>query len=148
VAEGVLMQARDHRIMQFIRRQAIDTERAYNTKMAAGIAIKGQLISTGRNSNRTHPFAAKYSKHSSAIYLHAETSAIANALNHVHKDELKRATLFIHRVKHPHARTAEWCDGLAKPCPGCMSAIAAFGIKRVIYSTDENGEYGMIEQTA
>lgn len=142
------MQSRDKRIMQFVRRQAIDTERAYNTKMAAGIAIKGQLISTGRNSNRTHPFAARYSKHEQAIYLHAETAAISNALNHVHKDELKRATLFIHRVKMQRSESTEWSDGLAKPCPGCMAAIAAFGIRKVIYSTDEQGYYQTLDMVA
>jgi tRNA(Arg) A34 adenosine deaminase TadA len=139
------MQARDHRIMQFMRRQAIDGERAYSTKIAAAIAIKGQIISTGRNQRRTHPLAARFSKHEEAIYLHAETAAIANALNHVHKDELRRSTLYVHRVKHPHARTAEWCDGLAKPCTGCRAAAAAFGIRRVIYSTDEPGIYGTLD---
>jgi tRNA(Arg) A34 adenosine deaminase TadA len=142
------MQARDLRIMQFMRRQAIDTERAYNTKISAAIAIKGQIISTGRNQKRTHPLAARFQKHKDAIYLHAETAAIANSLNHMHKDELKRATLYVHRVKHPHARTAEWCDGLARPCIGCQAAIAAFGIPRVIYSTDENGVYEMLDIAA
>lgn len=139
------MQARDIRIMQFIRRHAIDGERAYNTKIAAGIAIKGSIISLGRNSTRTHPFAARYSKHEQAIYLHAEAAAISNSLNHIHKDELKRATLYVYRVKHTSSRNAEWCDGLAKPCAGCMSAIAAFGIRRVVYSTNDNGNFDILE---
>lgn len=140
------MHSRDLRIMQFLRRHAIDGERAYNTKIAAGIAIKGTLISLGRNSRRTHPFAARFQKHEEAIYLHAETAAIANALNHVHKDELRRATLYVHRVKHPSARTAEYCDGLAKPCPGCMGAISAFGIRKVIYSTNETDQYEILDR--
>lgn len=140
------MQGRDKRIMQFIRRHAIDGERAYNTKIAAGIAIKGTLISVGRNSKRTHPFAAKYRKHKEAIYLHAEAAAISNALNHIDKDDLRRATLYIHRVKHPDSRSQDWIDGLSKPCEGCMSAIVAFGIRRVIYSTDKTGEFEVLDR--
>lgn len=137
---------RDRRIMQFIRRQAIDVEKFSNARIAAGIAIKGQLISTGRNSGRTHPFQKQFSKNNHAIFLHAETCAISNSLNHVAKEDLKKATLFIHRVKLPNKDSTEYVDGLAKPCSGCMSAIAAFGIRRVIYSTEENGEYVILDR--
>lgn len=142
------MQARDHRIMQFMRRQAIDGDRVSNTKIAAAIAIRGQIISTGRNQKRTHPLAARFRKNDEAIYLHAETAAIANALNHLHKADLRRATLYVHRVKLPYPRADQWCDGLAKPCVGCRAAIAAFGIPRVIYSTDETGVYETLIPTA
>lgn len=137
---------RDQRIMQFIRRQAIDVEKVSNARIAAGIAIKGQLISTGRNSKRTHPFQKQFSKNDHAIFLHAETCAISNSLNHISKEDLKKATLFIHRVKLPNKDSTEYVDGLAKPCSGCMSAIVAFGIKRVIYSTEENGEYEILDR--
>lgn len=137
---------RDQRIMQFIRRQAIDVEKVSNARIAAGVAIKGQLISTGRNQRRTHPFQKQFSKNDHAIFLHAETCAISNSLNHVDKEDLKKATLFIHRVKLPSKDSKEYVDGLAKPCAGCMSAIVAFGIKRVIYSTDTNGEYEILNR--
>jgi len=136
-----MIKPRDIRAMQLVRRHAIDTEPAYNCKMAAAIAIKGQVISLGRNSRRTHPMAARFSKHREAIYLHAEVAAIANTLNHVDKEQLRRSTLYIHRVKRPASQSAEWVDGMAKPCPGCMAAIAAFGIEKVIYSTDVQNEY-------
>lgn len=137
---------RDQRIMQFIRRQAIDTEKVSNARIAAGIAIKGQLISTGRNQRRTHPFQKQFAKNDHAIFLHAETCAISNSLNHISKNDLKKATLYIHRVKLPNKDSQEYIDGLAKPCVGCMSAIAAFGIKKVIYSTDENNSYEILER--
>lgn len=137
---------RDQRIMQFIRRQAIDVEKVSNARIAAGIAIKGQLISTGRNSKRTHPFQKQFSKNDHAIFLHAETCAISNSLNHISKDDLKKATLFIHRVKLPNKDSDAYVDGLAKPCSGCMSAIVAFGIKRVVYSTDVTGEYEILDR--
>lgn len=138
--------ARDNRIMQFVRRQAIDVEKVSNARIAAGIAIKGQIISTGRNSRRTHPFQKQFRKNPHAIYLHAETCAISNSLNHIHKDDLKRATLYIHRVKLPESGSKDWIDGLAKPCEGCMSAIAAFNIRKVIYSTDTTGKYVILDR--
>lgn len=141
-----MLAKRDLRIMQFIRRQAIDTEKVSNARIAAGIAIKGQLISTGRNSRRTHPFQKQFAKNDHAIFLHAETCAISNSLNHVSKEDLKKATLFIHRVKLPSKDSKEYVDGLAKPCAGCMSAIVAFGIKKVVYSTDTDGEYEILER--
>lgn len=141
-----MLSNRDRRIMQFVRRQAIDTEKVSNARIAAGIAIKGTLITTGKNQRRTHPFQKQFAKNDHAIFLHAETCAISNSLNHISKDDLKKATLFIHRVKLPSKDSKEYVDGLAKPCSGCMSAIATFGIKRVIYSTDENGQYEILER--
>lgn len=141
-----MLAKRDLRIMQFIRRQAVDTEKVGSARIAAGIAIKGQLISTGRNQRRTHPFQKQFAKNAHAIFLHAETCAISNSLNHISKEELKKATLFIHRVKLPSKDSTEYVDGLAKPCSGCMSAIVAFGIKKVVYSTDETGQYEVLDR--
>lgn len=135
------MSTRQMYMMNFVRRQAIDTEKSGNAKIAACIAIKNQIISVGANSLRTHPMAVKYCRHKDAIYLHAEISAISRALNHISKNDLKRATLYIHRVKRPTAFSSDWVDGLSLPCKGCMSAIAAFEIKKVVYSTDTNGVY-------
>lgn len=137
---------RDQRIMQFVRRQAIDVEKVSNARIAAGIAIKGQLISTGKNSRRTHPFQKQFAKNDHAIFLHAETCAISNSLNHISKEDLKKSTLFIHRVKLPNKDSSKYVDGLAKPCIGCMSAIAAFNIRRVVYSTDIDNEYIILER--
>lgn len=39
-----------------------------------------------------------------------------------------------------------YINSLTKPCTGCMSAIVAFGIKKVVYSTDTDGEYEILER--
>lgn len=142
---ALMIKPRDLRIMQFVRRHAIDTEKMYNCKMAAALAIKNQVISLGRNCNRTHPMAARYGRHHEGVFLHAEIAAIVNALNHVDKSELLRSTLYIHRVKHLNEYSSEWVDGLAKPCTGCMAAIVAFGIKKVVFSTNTQAEYDHFE---
>lgn len=132
--------------MDFVRRQAIDNvNNGTRTYLAAAIVIKNNIIAVGRNQMKTHPFQVKYAKHPEAIFLHAEIHCISNSLNHIHKDDLKKATLYIYRVKRPNKlRSNDWIDGLAKPCKGCASAIAEFGFERVIYSTDEKDNYAVL----
>ena len=93
---------------------------------------------------RSHPIQKKYGKNDEAIYLHAEINAIVNSLNHVDKDDLRKADLYVYRVKKDisNPKHHKWVDGMSCPCEGCMSAIDAFKIKRVVYSTDSNLEYG------
>lgn len=64
--------------------------------------------------------------------MHAEIHAIKNALRHISVDELKRATLLVLRTRED--TPSGW--GMAKPCEGCMRAIAEFGIKSVKYTND------------
>ena len=135
---------RDYRIMDFLRRQAIDNEGASRAKLAAAVVLKGRVISTGRNQYKSHPFAAQFSKNDEAIFLHAETNAIVNSLNHIDKEDLRKATLYIYRVKHPDNNKRKFINGLAKPCKGCMRAIAEFDFKRVVYTTDELDTFAIL----
>jgi deoxycytidylate deaminase len=135
---------RDIKVMNFLRRQAIDVKAVKSSRIAAAISIRNDIISLGHCQKRTHPFQARYSKNPEAIYLHAETNAISNALNHVHKNDLARATLYIRRVKKLDKDAEDYVDGLAKPCPGCMRAILTFGLKKVVYSTEDNNVFEAI----
>ena len=69
------------------------------------ISIKGKIISLGHNSSKTHPFQSLYGKNDEAVYLHAETSAISNSLNHLNKTELDKSTIYVYRVKRPRNNT-------------------------------------------
>jgi tRNA(Arg) A34 adenosine deaminase TadA len=131
-------------MMDFVRRQAIDVKPVKSSRIAAAVAIRNDIISTGFCQLRSHPFQARYSKNPDAIFLHAETNAISNALNHVHKRDLRAATLYIHRVKFDSCYARELVDGLARPCSGCMRAIYQFGLKKVVYSTNINCEYEIL----
>ena len=136
---------RDLRIMDFLRRQAIDNEGASRAKLSACVVIKNRIISTGRNQYKSHPLARQYGKNKEAIFLHAEVNAIANSLNHVDKDDLRKATLYVYRIKHPDNDKREWVNGMAKPCKGCMRAIAEFDFKRVVYTTDNPEEFAVLQ---
>lgn len=135
---------RDVKIMQFVRRVAIDNPGVNNRlKLAAAVVTKRDIISVGINTMRTHPIQKKYGANDFKIYLHAEIAAIVNSLNHIDKDDLRKASLYVYRVKKDNSNplNKNWVDGLSCPCEGCMSAIDAFKIKRVIHSTDESDMY-------
>ena len=85
-------------------------------------------IGTGTNSyKKSHPLQAYFAKkvgRPEQIYLHAEIQAILKA-----KDK-QTEKITIYRIdKFGNKRNA-------KPCPICMEAIKAFGIKKITYTTD------------
>lgn len=133
--------SRDNKIMQFVRRLAIDNPGVRERfKLSAALVIKRDIISIGNNMMRSHPVQKQFGKNNQAIYLHAEINAICNALNHVDKEALRKATLYVYRVKKDANRHHDiWVDGVACPCEGCTGAIHAFGINRVVHSTDIDG---------
>ncbi len=118
---------------------AEDNDAVSNARVAAMVFYKGSVISIGFNQNKSHPFAAKYSRHPDAIYLHAETDAILKAKKRLSDDELKKATLIICRRKYEE-NGSNILYGLAKPCCGCAKCIAAHEIKKVVYTLDSDDD--------
>jgi len=112
----------------------------YRAQVAASIYIRSKFITYGRNSYKTHPFQAKFGKMRDCIYLHAEVDAIKNALKIISVAELRKATLYVARVKGSGNGKIQ---GLARPCEGCQRAIAAFDIEQVFYTLDFDG-YDML----
>lgn len=90
----------------------------------------------GTNQFKTHPFQKKYSKNEHCIYLHAEVDSIVRFLNYNDVSQLAEQTLVVVRAKRDGVK-GKWVHGLAKPCEGCQRAIAAFGIKNVVYTTGD-----------
>ena len=131
--------------MEFVRRQAIDNNGMSRAKLAAAVVVKGKIISIGINQKKSHPFQRQFAKNKEAIFLHAEIMAIKNSLNHLTPAELRQATLYIYRVKRPTDKSKHWVNGIAKPCKGCMGAIAEFDFKRVVYTTDNLHEFAVID---
>lgn len=85
-------------------------------------------IGTGTNSyKKSHPLQAYFAKkvgRPEQIYLHAEIQAILRAR------EQKIKSIYVYSFdSFGNKRNA-------KPCPICMEAIKAFGIKKITYTTD------------
>jgi tRNA(Arg) A34 adenosine deaminase TadA len=126
---------------------ARDIEPMGSSRMAASLVYKNRVMFYGLNQDKTHPFQAQYAKNEEAIYWHAETKAIHNALRMVDENDLKKMTLYVSRAKHPDGSnnlSNKWVWGNSKPCSGCMSCLYKYEVKRIVYSMDEIGHYGVI----
>ena len=112
-----------------------------NVRFAAALVRNNKIVSVGFNRMKSHPFQAKFAKNEMAIFLHAEVHAIKNALRDYPVEDLSKMDMYIVRVKKPSSYSECYVWGMAKPCSGCQRAIAEFGVKRVVYTTDEHGCY-------
>jgi tRNA(Arg) A34 adenosine deaminase TadA len=137
MAEQVPSQKRHDRIMQLLVRAALDNAPDEGSKHAAAIVYKNEIISIGWNEYKSHPFQVQFSREEEKYFLHAEVSAIRKSLNHLSTDELKKSSLYVARVM----KDGSW--GFSCPCDGCKMAIAAFDIKKVIY-TDSASSYSRL----
>lgn len=124
---------------------ALSNDHFSRAKMAAAIVYKKKIISIGINSYKTSPFQLRYAKNIYSVYFHAEIAAIKNALRHIDIYDFKYADMLICRMKYfPEKRI--YAYGSAKPCDGCLRAIAEFGIRNVWY-TGEWRELCKLEKT-
>lgn len=132
---------RHSRYLNILSKVAADiiTPAKGNTRISAAIVYKNDIVAFGVNTRKSHPFQAKFGKNEDAVYLHAETDAIKNALKYITVEELEKSTLYICRVKFTDTHRKKMIFGLSKPCCGCARCISTFGIKNVIYSLDETG---------
>lgn len=115
---------------------ARDIEPVADCRLAACLVYKNDIISVGVNRKKSHPFMLRFSRHEDAIYLHAETDAIKNALKSYDEEFLQRCRLYVLRVKKPQEYSKHYITGMAKPCSGCQRALATFNIRDCFYSLD------------
>lgn len=107
-----------------------------NSRVSACVVYKNDIIAFGVNERKSHPFQARYSKNQDAIFLHAETAAIRNALKYISVEELEKSTLYVCRIKYEDTTKRKLVFGISKPCSGCERCLSVFGIKNVVYSLD------------
>lgn len=121
-------------IIELLRNEATELEEWGGAKIVSALVYKRKIISLGWNHNKTSPFQKMYGKNNKSIYYHSETHAIRKASRVLSLDKIAKSTLFVCRIKKNGQL------GLSKPCVGCRKAIEAFGIREVIYSTENNFE--------
>ena len=124
---------------------AISSEETLTAKLAAAIVLNNRIVAIGYNRRKSDPLQARFSKNESAIYLHAEIHSLKNSLKLLDVEELTKCSIYICRVKKVRPKSKEYVWGIAKPCSGCMRAIREFGIKNIIYSSDETGKYEVMD---
>lgn len=125
---------RELKTLEFLNSYANEATFDHKQRLVAAVTKKGDIIGLGKNSMKSHPFQARFSKNESSIYLHAETAAILDAVN---RGENPRGG-----VMHVIRPLRDGSLGLARPCSGCMKALETYGIQRVVYS-NEVGSYSV-----
>lgn len=135
---------RDIKILDFLSKAAeAANHNGMRARLAAAVVLRGNIISIGFNRKKSHPFQAQFQTNDKQIYLHAETDAINRALKYISTSDLKKATLYVARVKYTDnkSKKAIWAE--SKPCIGCQKAIFQYEIKNVVH-TCEGNTYDMI----
>jgi len=127
----------DTQVMNILSKIAETVEPFPRMRLAAALVYKNEIISIGTNKKKSHPFQKKFGTNEDAIFLHAETDSICNALRKYDTSILAKSRLYVCRVKWFDENKKRMILGMAKPCPGCQRAIATFNIKHVCYTTNE-----------
>lgn len=131
-----ITEKRDYKYIEQTFNIAKDVEKFGNSRHAAIIVYKNNIIAYGTNYNpKTHPFSLRFGKNEWAIHLHAETEAIKNAQNKGF-EYFNKATLYVARAKYSKSEIA--IKALSMPCEGCMECIKYFDISRVVFTLDNN----------
>lgn len=128
------------KIFIVLRKLAEEVAPIKSSRVVAAVVKSKSITSFGANQMRTHPFQAKFGKNPESLYWHAETNAIYNALRVLDVGDLKKADLYVCRVKYLSTKREQFVLGNAKPCVGCAKCIADFGVKRVFYTTETGYE--------
>lgn len=115
-------------LLQQLTREKLSKEKY---RLASALTLKKRIVCIRFNQKKTDPFQAKFGKSKHHIYLHAEIATIKKFLSLYPIEDLTKSTLYVFRYKKSNG----W--GLSKPCKGCQKAIIAFGVKKVIYSTNQ-----------
>lgn len=105
--------------------RSIALKSKHPTHMVGAIAMrKGTPISSGTNSDKTHPKMIRYGQY---VSCHAEWQAIIGVKN----KKLFNGSVFI--------TYSERKDGTmrnARPCELCLPILIELGVDKIIYSTD------------
>jgi tRNA(Arg) A34 adenosine deaminase TadA len=136
---------RDEAVLKILDKVAESIEPVANARIASAIVYRNDIVAIGTNKKKSHPFQRRFAKHDLAIYLHAEIDAIKNAMRHLSLGELAKSKMYISRIRYadsePNPTPDKLIRGLARPCEGCMRAIATFDIKHVCFTSDKGPEW-------
>lgn len=128
---------------------AIDVMPVGNAKVAAALVYKGEIISIGVCSVKSHTLQKKYRRirpwsnpNNEGTYRHAEIDALIKGQKRLaalkgsrgSNIPLKKCTMYVARVKRANSFATDYVSGMAKPCEGCMKALTEAGIVNIVYT--------------
>lgn len=95
---------------------------------AALIVKGGNILSHSYNSPKRNAFVDLHALHA-GFTTHAECASVLRARR---KIDLRGTTLYVARVRKLDGAVAN-----SRPCESCQEIVKKYGIKKVIYTTDE-----------
>lgn len=134
----------DYKYFDMARRIAMTSE-FKSFKLGCVIVYKNRVISTGVNSNKTHPIQKKYNKKYRKFNedgrkpikssLHAEIQAIISVPKCVEENlDWSDAKVYVYR----YAKGLPFHQGNSCSCPACRALMRDKGIRHLYYSGDGN----------
>lgn len=138
---GSNLTKKDYKFFEIARKVASQST-FKNFHLGAVIVYKGRVVSTGYNSNKTHPAQKKYNKYRHFNQSdkpiqnskHAEISALVGIPKCVENNiDFTQCKIYIYRIS-PGKRLGQ---GLARPCSGCIKALKDVGISNIYYTTED-----------
>lgn len=110
-------------------------------RICAVIARGGNILSVGYNKQGSNSFVRHYQKVANNTHCettHAEQDAVLRVRSKV---DLRGAKIFVVRVRS--LNSPEGKMGMARPCSICQEVLKSYGIKRAVYSINDD-EYGVL----
>lgn len=108
----------------------------YQYKLGCILVHGSKIVSKGHNkSTKTHKIAYYNHDHLEFATVHAEVDTLIN----VSKEIARKSDLYVVRVRRKDHKFA-----MAKPCKMCEKIIKKMGVKRIIYTINDN-EFGIID---
>lgn len=131
---------RHTKYLDLLETKVINFPKLFAVRVGALIVYKNKPIAFGQNSVKTDPFQAKFRGNPFQLHLHAEVNAIKKSLKKLTLEQIQKSTVYVVRLKMNNPvdhKELKYIWGMAKPCVGCQRALAEFGIKKIIYTTDD-----------
>lgn len=131
-----------NRNLKFFKKARAMADFSDFNKICIGCIIvhKNREIGSGYNTYKTHPIQMKYDKFRNIEYmtphihaLHAEIMALTSI-----KDEnvdWNKVEVYIYR------KMSKKPFGMSRPCPACMMALKAKGVKHIYYTSNDGLVY-------
>ncbi len=103
-----------------------------NARVAAALVYKREIVTIGFNQLKTHPLQKKHADKVWRMGAHAEIHAISRAFGqcYLSADEFRKSAVYVARAR------MDGTQGLARPCPGCMSCMMSYGIPECWYTSE------------
>src|SRR5690348_5735347 len=104
--DTLVVNENDQEYLDMLLKMTEDRPEVASTRISSCIVQRNRIVSFGFNQYKSHPFQKRFGDNEHKIYLHAEISAICNALKR--KIDLTQCSLYIARIKRPSPNSKVW----------------------------------------